>query len=95
MSFFLGPHLLLKESRYFPRYPISFSAPTPLFPSSLKNLLFNSLGRPSNRPSYLSEHLRNPSIGPPKSPKRPFLGLLGVFPPKPLKGPKTPFLGPF
>ena len=42
-----------------------------------------------------SEHLRNPSIGSPKGPKRPFLGLFRGFPPKPLKGLKTPFLGPF
>jgi len=43
----------------------------------------------------LSECLRSPSIGSPKSPKRPFLGLFRGFPTKPPKGPKTPFLGPF
>ena len=43
----------------------------------------------------LSEHLRNPSVGSPKGSKRPFLGLLGVFPQNPPKGPKYPFLGPF
>jgi len=59
-----------------------FSPPNPFLP-------------PQGPYRTLSEHLRNPSIGSPKSPKRPFLGLFRGFPPKPLKGPKYPFLGPF
>ena len=47
----------------------------------------------------LSEHLRNPSIDSPKSPKRPFLGLFSPFwgfPPKRAKIPLfRPFLTPF
>ena len=42
-----------------------------------------------------SEHLRNPSIGSPKGPKRPFLGLFRGIPKTPKKGLKTPFLTPF
>jgi len=51
--------------------PSRFQLLPPFLSSSLKNLLSNSLGRPSNRPSYPSEHLRNPSIGPRKGLKRP------------------------
>ena len=50
----------------------------------------------------LTEHLRNPSIGPSKGPKRPqkakkqpFLGLFRGIPKTPKKGLKTPFLTPF
>jgi len=49
-----------------------------------------------------SETLRNPSLEPPKGPKkalkgpkRPFLGLFMGFPLKPPKGLKYPFLDPF
>ena len=63
-----------------PSYPPFFLKPLP----TLSSPLWTS-----------SEHLRNPSVGSPKRPKRPFLGHFGSFPPKPQKGLKYPFLGPF
>ena len=62
-----------------------FYLPFPLFPPST---LLNPY-----RP--LSEHLRNPSIGPPNGLKQPFLGLFRGIPKTPKKGLKTPFLTPF
>jgi len=75
----------LAFSPFLPLLP-SFSSLQPFFPpfSPFIGLYW-----------ILSEHLRNPSIGSSKGPKRPFLGLFRGFPPKPPKGPKTPFLGPF
>jgi len=63
----------------------------PLLPFLLPFLSFDLFLPTQGRYWPLSEHPRNPSIGP----KRLFLGLFKGFPPKPLKGPKTPFLGPF
>ena len=68
----------------------------PFFPSfkPLLNLLQIFLG-----PYWSSsEHLRNPSLMPPKAPKdpkRPFLGLFRGFPPKPPKRAKIPLFRPF
>ena len=71
-------------SPFYPSLP-SFSSFSPFLP------LRSFLG--PYRPS--SEHLRNPSIGSPKDPKQPFLGLFRGIPKTPKKGLKTPFLTPF
>jgi len=64
-----------------PSYP-PFSSPNPFLP-------------PQGPYQTPSEHLRNPSIGSPKGPKRPFLGPFRGTPKTPKKGLKTPFLTPF
>ena len=78
VSFFLGLHLLSEESRYFPRHPISFSAPTPLLHFLLQKPPLQ-IFRPTLKQASLP--FRTPPESLPKVSKKPQKAKIALFRP--------------